>query len=97
PDNFLAVLLGCDAVQAGSNRARWCNKEFDDLIQKAKTITDQAERAKLYEQAQVVFKRETPWATIANSVVFEPERKNVQGYKQSPFGAHYFGNVDLSE
>ncbi|MEZ5450623.1 MAG: ABC transporter substrate-binding protein [Thiolinea sp.] len=42
PDNFLAVLLGCDAVKGGSNRARWCNKEFDDLIQKAKAVSDQA-------------------------------------------------------
>ncbi len=29
PDNFLAVLLGCDGV-GGSNRAHWCNKPFDD-------------------------------------------------------------------
>ena len=56
PDNFLAVLLGCDAV-GSNNRAQWCNKEFDDLIQKAKVTADQAERTKLYEQAQVVFKQ----------------------------------------
>ncbi len=56
PDNFLAVLLGCDAV-GGSNRAQWCNEEFDDLIQKAKVGIRQEERTKLYEQAQVVFKR----------------------------------------
>ena len=64
PDNFLAVLLGCDGV-GGSNRAQWCNKEFEDLIQKAKIVSDKAERTKLYEDAQVVFKREAPWATIA--------------------------------
>ncbi|MBU0862264.1 MAG: ABC transporter substrate-binding protein, partial [Alphaproteobacteria bacterium] len=28
PDNFLAVLLGCDGV-GNSNRANWCNEEFD--------------------------------------------------------------------
>ena len=39
PDNFLAVLLGCDGV-GGSNRAQWCNEPFDDLlIQKAKTVS----------------------------------------------------------
>ena len=62
PDNFLATLLGCDAV-GGNNRAQWCNEEFDKLVKKAKTVTDQAERTKLYEEAQVVFKREAPWAT----------------------------------
>ena len=35
PDNFLAVLLGCDAV-GSANRAQWCNEEFDNLIQQAK-------------------------------------------------------------
>ena len=47
PDNFLAVLLGCDAV-GGNNRAQWCNKEFEDLIQKAKTLpNNDAARAAL--------------------------------------------------
>ena len=48
PDNFLAVLLGCDAV-GGSNRAQWCNKEFDDLIMKAKQVSDAKERTRLYK------------------------------------------------
>ena len=67
PDNFLGVLFGCAAV-GGNNRAQWCNKDFEDLIQKAKTTIDQAERTKLYEQAQVVFKEQAPWATIAHSI-----------------------------
>ena len=65
PDNFLAVLLGCDAV-GSANRAQWCNEEFDNLIQQAKTTADVLERTRLYEEAQVVFKREAPWATIAD-------------------------------
>jgi dipeptide transport system substrate-binding protein len=97
PDNFLAVLLGCDAVKDGSNRARWCNKAFNELITKAKATNDQAERTKLYEQAQEIFKAEAPWATIAHSVVHEVARKNVTGYKQSPFGLHVFKKVDLTE
>jgi dipeptide transport system substrate-binding protein len=74
PDNFLAVLLGCSAV-GGSNRAQWCYQPFEDLIQKAKVVSDVAERTKLYEQAQIVFKEQAPWATIAHSVVFKPMRK----------------------
>lgn len=94
PDNFLAVLLGCDAV-GGSNRARWCDKEFEDLIQKAKTVSDKAERTKLYEQAQAVFKREAPWATIAHSVVFVPTRKEVDDFRIDPFGGFIFNGVGL--
>ncbi|MBC8269235.1 MAG: ABC transporter substrate-binding protein [Rhodospirillaceae bacterium] len=94
PDNFLAVLLGCDAV-GGSNRAQWCDKEFEDLIQKAKTVSDPAARTKLYEDAQLVFKAKAPWATIAHSVVFKPIRKEVVDFKIDPFGGHIFYGVDL--
>lgn len=92
PDNFLYVLLGCDGV-GGSNRAQWCNEEFNDLLLKAKQTSDKAERTKLYEESQVVFKREAPWITIAHSVVYEPIRKEVKGYKIDPLGGHYFYNV----
>jgi dipeptide transport system substrate-binding protein len=97
PDNFLAVLLGCDAAKDGANRARWCYQPFDGLIQEAKRVPDVGERTKLYEQAQVVFKEEAPWVTIAHSVVYEPVRKEVEGYKVSPFGVHVFYGVDLKE
>ncbi|WP_421858865.1 ABC transporter substrate-binding protein [Oricola sp.] len=93
PDNFLAVLLGCDAV-GGSNRAQWCDEEFNDLVMKAKAGT-QEERAALYKQAQAVFKREAPWATIAHSIVHMPMRSNVTGYVMDPLGGHWFDGVDL--
>ena len=96
PDNFLAVLLGCDGVGA-SNRAQWCHQPFDDLINAAKVETDQAKRTALYEQAQVVFKEQAPWATIAHSVVFMPVRPEVQGFKVHPLGGHIFDRVTLAE
>lgn len=95
PDNFF-FLLGCAAARpGGQNLAKWCNKDFDDLINKAKTISDVAERTKLYEQAQVIVKEDAPWFTIAHSVVYEPTRKEVVDYKVSPFGRHEFYGVDL--
>jgi dipeptide transport system substrate-binding protein len=96
PDNFLAVLLGCDAV-GGANRAQWCNEEFNDLIQRAKTLSDQEERDDLYREAQVVFKREAPWATIAHSIVFMPMSNKVKNYKMDPLGSHRFDGVDIEE
>ncbi len=96
PDNFLAVLLGCDAV-GNANRAQWCNEEFEALVQEAKTLGTQEERAPIYEEAQVVFKREAPWATIAHSVVHMPMRSNVTGYVMDPLGGHVFEGVDIDE
>ncbi len=96
PDNFLDTLLGCDAV-GGNNRAQWCNKEFDDLVTKAKTVSDQAQRADLYKKAQEVFKKEAPWMTIDHSVEVVPMSNKVTGYKIHPLGTHIFEGVDLKE
>ncbi len=96
PDNFLAVLLGCDAV-GGSNRARWCHKPFEDLIQKAKVTSELEDRTKLYKEAQVIFKEEAPWVTTAHAVVFKPVRKEVVDFRINPLGTHVFYGVDLQE
>jgi dipeptide transport system substrate-binding protein len=96
PDNFMYVLLGCDAI-GSANRARWCYKPFDDLLREAKRISDVAERTKLYEEAQVIFKEEAPWITIAHSVVFKPVRNEVVDFRIDPFGGHVFYGVDLKE
>lgn len=96
PDNFLGPLLGCDAV-GGSNRAHWCNEEFEDLIRAARASTDHAERAALYREAQAVFKQDAPWATLAHSVVHLPMRDTVTGYVMDPLGGHRFDGVDIAE
>ena len=79
----------------GQNLAKWCNKDFDDLLKKARKIADTAERTKLYEKMQEIAHEEAPVFLIAHSVVFEPMRKNVTGYKVSPLGRHDFDGVDL--
>ncbi|WP_027134723.1 ABC transporter substrate-binding protein [Geminicoccus roseus] len=96
PDNFLHTLLGCDAV-GSANRARWCYEPYDKLVTEAKRVTDQEQRTELYEEAQVIFKDQNPWATIAHSVVFKPMRQNVKGFKIDPFGGHQFYEVDIEE
>ncbi len=95
PDNFFVPLLGCAAVQGGGNVSRWCDKSFESLVQKAKLITEQAERAALYRQAQQIVHDEAPWIPIAHSVRFDPVRKEVKGYKMDVTAHHYFDKVDL--
>lgn len=92
PDNFLYTLLSCDAV-GGGNYSEWCNKEFDDLLIKAKRTSDMAKRTQYYEKAQEVFHTQVPWMPIANSVVYVPVRKNVKGFKIDPLGGFYFYTV----
>jgi dipeptide transport system substrate-binding protein len=95
PDNFF-FLHGCAAARpGGQNLSKWCNKDFDDRFNKAKKLTDQKERAKLYGEMQVIDHEEAPDFKIAHSVVYEAMRKGVTGFKQSPFGAHQFNGVDV--
>jgi dipeptide transport system substrate-binding protein len=98
PDNFLNTLLGCSAAKNnGSNVAKFCYQPFEDLVQKAKVVSKPADRAKLYEQAQVIFKQQAPWFTIAHAVQIKPVRKEVIDFKLSPFGRHNFYGVDIKE
>jgi dipeptide transport system substrate-binding protein len=98
PDNFLNTLLGCDAAKTnGSNVSKWCHQPFEDLVQRAKTISGQPQRAELYQKAQVIFKEQAPWLTIAHAVQLKPVRKEVIDFKLSPFGRHTFYGVDIKE
>ncbi len=96
PDNFFVPLLGCEAVKGGGNVARWCNKPFEDLIIKAAQTPKQADRAKLYEQAQLIVKEEAPWITVAHSIRFDPVRKEVKGYKMDATAHHYFDKAEVT-
>ncbi|MBK1687659.1 ABC transporter substrate-binding protein [Rubrivivax gelatinosus] len=95
PDNFF-FLHGCDAARAGGqNLSKWCNKDFDDRLEKARTMADQKARLKLYQEMQAIEAAEVPDMKIAHSVVYEVMRKEVTGFKQSPFGSHEFTGVGL--
>ncbi|MCR5897804.1 ABC transporter substrate-binding protein [Burkholderia sp. HAN2018] len=94
PDNWLGTLLGCDAVH-GSNLAKWCNQDFERLVDAARSNADVAKRTALYEQAQVVFKDQVPFTPIATSIVSLPVSKRVHGLTFSPLGGHRFDGVWL--
>jgi dipeptide transport system substrate-binding protein len=96
PDNFLHTLLGCEAARVGgANTAKFCYAPFEELVLKAKELSDQSERTALYRKAQIIFKEQAPWFTIAHAVQLVPVRKEVVDFKLSPFGRHTFYGVDL--
>jgi dipeptide transport system substrate-binding protein len=97
PDNFLYTLLGCASAKSasGSNVSKFCYQPYEDLVVKAKSTTKQAERDALYKKAQVIFKEQAPWFTIAHAVQLKPVRKEVVDFKLSPFGRHTFYGVDI--
>lgn len=96
PDNFLSPLFSSSNV-GNSNYARFKNADLDALLNKAVSLSDNAERAKLYQQAQVILHDEAPWINVAHSINFAPVSLRVQDYKQSPFGYTYLYGTKLSD
>ncbi|MDC8772038.1 ABC transporter substrate-binding protein [Roseateles albus] len=89
-DEFLTPNLSCAANKTG---IKFCNPEFERLIDAARASTDPQKRVALYEQAQEIFKRERPWITMAHSTVYIPMRKDVQGFVMAPNGSVDFEHV----
>jgi len=97
PDNFF-FLRSCGAARkGGQNLSKWCDKEFDEKLLKARTLSEKQDRQKLYEEMQVIQKEEVPDVIIAHSTVYEPVSKKVVDWKISPFGRHEFYGVDVTE
>lgn len=89
-DDFLAPNLTCAVNTSG---VKFCNKEFDVLVEGARATTDQKQRMALYEKAQEIFKRERPWITMAHSTVYIPLSRDVEGFIMAPNGSVDFENV----
>ncbi len=85
PDNFLAVLL--DGLADPNVRTQWKNKEYHEIILKAKQALTKEERIKLYRRAQELIHEEVPLINIAHSLVVWPEKKIVQDFKLHPTGS----------
>jgi peptide/nickel transport system substrate-binding protein/dipeptide transport system substrate-binding protein len=90
PDDFLTPNLSCAASRGG---IKFCNREFDALLEAARAEADAARRAALYERAQLIFKRERPWITMAHSAIYIPLRRDVQGFVMAPNGSVDFEGV----
>jgi ABC-type transport system substrate-binding protein len=89
-DEFLTPNLTCPASRGG---IKFCNKEFDALVDAARREVDVPKRLLLFERAQEIFKRERPWMPMAHSSVYIPMRKEVQGFVMSPNGSVDFEGV----
>ncbi len=95
PSNFLQILLSCQSVSTGSNLSRWCNKNYDKLIDQAmKSNRTQAKR--LYQKAQFIFNKEIPFIPLAHAHSFRALSPRVKNYTLPPFGTERFEHLFLS-
>lgn len=97
PDNFLYVLLDKDnaVTPDAGNIAFYMSDEVHDLLIRARQTTDQAERTRLYEQAQVKIMEDAPWVPLMHTRVPIAVRKGITGYVPNPTGSESLGKVTM--
>lgn len=86
PDNFFRPLLSCAAADSGTNRAHWCDPNFDHLLQLALSTDQQEMRRGYYLAAQEYLHTEKPLVAIAHSQRFQAINADVEGVRINPFG-----------
>jgi len=68
PDTLPYLALRTDAFpdKGGFNSGYYSNPKVDELLQAARTATDQNERASLYQEMQMIVQDDAPWVFVAN-------------------------------
>ena len=96
PDYFFYNLLTCEAAdRGGANVSKFCNSFYDSLVTQARKTANPALRIPLYEEAQRIFKEQSPWLPLAHSTQTLVHRKEVKNLRLSPFGRLNFYGVEL--
>ncbi len=63
---FLALRTEAFPDKGGFNSGYYSNPKVDKLLEKARQVTDQSERAALYKEMQQIVKEDAPWVFVAN-------------------------------
>jgi len=86
PDTLPYLALRTEAFpdKGGFNSGYYSNPKVDELLEAARRSTDQAERAKLYQEMQEIVQDDAPWAFIANWKQNAVTSDRVSGFKLQP-------------
>jgi dipeptide transport system substrate-binding protein len=93
PDNMLTPLLACGSSAFGLSR--WCDRNFEALLEKGRHETDPSKRASIYRETSRILQREVPILPISYGIVSQPMRKEVEGYHVTPLSRTYLHGVEL--
>ncbi|MEW9797494.1 ABC transporter substrate-binding protein [Alteromonas sp. CYL-A6] len=93
PDNFYRPLLSCSAIPSGTNRAMWCNSDYDRLINEALQTEDIEKRKRIYQQANRLLYEQLPLVPIAHAYRYQAYRDVLTGMAINPYGGVRFSGV----
>jgi peptide/nickel transport system substrate-binding protein len=85
-DALFKLLFTSDAAW---NETRWNNKEFDKLVEAARTTTDISKRSKLYAEAQQLMGKDLPALVPVFFDLLGAKRSYVENYHLHPRGATF--------
>jgi dipeptide transport system substrate-binding protein len=97
PDDFFTPNLTCAAVEGGSNRSRWCNKAFDELVDTARASSDRTQRIALYAKAQRMVDDDVALIPTVYPQYFIAVNRKVKGFIRSPTTDLDFRGVSVGE
>ncbi|MBD5778484.1 ABC transporter substrate-binding protein [Pelagicoccus sp. NFK12] len=87
-DNFLSVFFGSWAAEKGTatNYSFYRNEDMDELLLTARKTTDTAERARLYEAALALWKRDLPILPLCHGDNIVVLSSRFEGFKLQKIG-----------
>ncbi|WP_017812839.1 ABC transporter substrate-binding protein [Paenibacillus shenyangensis] len=96
PDNFFYPLLDKDSI-GGNNYSQYVSEPLHKVLVQAQQETDQDARAKLYEQAQVIVKKDAPWVPLVHSTPLLAATSKLKGYTPSPTGSEPYADIYIEQ
>ena len=95
PDDFIYLSYKCGS---GMNAQRYCNKEFDAIVEEARYTVDQDKRKELYTQATKILLDEMPLVPTVNAGILDAATDKVVGFVPMRTGMYRgLENASLSE
>ncbi|ATA23794.1 oligopeptide ABC transporter substrate-binding protein OppA [Brenneria goodwinii] len=85
PSTFLNIMRSQDS----NNNSKFSNAEYDALLQKALTVSDKAEKEKVYQQAEAILQQQMPGSPIYHYVQPQMVKPYIGGFHANNRGQYY--------
>jgi len=97
PYMFMNYWFDSNNFGLAGNRAFYKNDKVDELVRKAAQINDQAEREKLYREAQKIVIEEAPYLYLYQMDFILPISKSVKGFVYNPMLEGIYNLAEMSK
>ena len=98
PDDLFYSLLSIPAAEKPIlNLSFYRSDEMQDVLERARTSTDRAERITLYQEAQAIFHRDAPWVSLVHTQRILVVDRSVKNLKLPPIGWKYLRDIWLEK